>query len=86
MPRVGMSVHQRLGLREVVRVPAFDRIGRERERRPGETRSAAPRRQLLLNLTDGVEHVPSASRGSKTRSRRCRPGRRWALDLRALRP
>ena len=37
VPRGGVAVHQRLGVREVVRVAAFDRVRRQRERRAGES-------------------------------------------------
>ncbi len=42
MPRGGVAVHQRLGVREVVRVAAFDRVRREREWRSRETNQRHP--------------------------------------------
>ena len=57
MPVLGVAVHQRLGLREVVRVAAFDRIRGQGERRAREPDQRNAPVELSLNLPDGVEHV-----------------------------
>ena len=57
MPRIGMAVHQRLGLGEVVRMPAFDRVRRQRERRAGKPDQRHASVQLALDLADRGEHV-----------------------------
>ena len=57
MPVVWMAVHQRLRLREVVRVSALDRIRRERERCTGKPDERNAPDELSLNLTDGIQYV-----------------------------
>ena len=57
VPRVGMSVHQRLGAREVGRVAAFNRIRSERERRAGEANQRHAIMQLLLHDLDGLHDM-----------------------------
>ena len=56
MPGVGVPEHQRLGLGERVGVPAFDRVGRKCERRPGEANQRQLAVQLVLDLANGLQH------------------------------
>ena len=74
VPRGGVAVHQRLGVREVVRVAALDRIRRERERRAGEADERhAGRRARAVICRIAVEHVAPAPRAVRTGGRP--PGR-----------
>jgi hypothetical protein len=57
MPGIGMPVHQRLRLGEVVRMSAFDRVRGERERRSREADERDPAVELLLDLPDRCQHV-----------------------------
>ena len=88
MPRGRRAVHQRLGVREVVRVAAFDRVRRERERRAGKSDERHAAGELLLDLPDRLEHVrqrfarlerAAADRG-RLRAHRVLDRRAFALD------
>ena len=70
MPGVGMPVHQRLGLGERVRVSAFDRVRRQRERRAGKADERHPAAQLRLDLPDGRAARAPAPREARTRAAR----------------
>ena len=59
VPRARVRVHQRLRQREVLRVAAFDRIRRERERRAAESdqRHAVRAVELAPDQANRFEHV-----------------------------
>ena len=57
MPRGRRAVHQRLRVREGVRVAAFDCVRRQRERRAGKSDERDATAELALDLADRLEHV-----------------------------
>ena len=57
VPRRGCAVHQCLRMRKIARVSSLDRVGCQRERRPGKPDQRRARPQLLLDLADCLEHV-----------------------------
>src|SRR3954468_18449474 len=58
MPGRWCAVHQGLGMREVVRVAAFDRIRRQRARRPGKADERNTSGKRAFDLTDRLQDVP----------------------------
>ena len=87
VPGGGVAVHQRLGVREVVRVAAFDRIGRERERRAGESNQRHAPAERLLDLPNGVEDVAQLfARLEGPGSRQVGFGAQRVLDRRPFAP
>ena len=56
VPGGGRSVHQRLGMREVARVSAFDRVGGQGERCAGETDQRHAPGELAFDLPDRCEN------------------------------
>ncbi len=89
VPRLRVAVHQRLGVRVVVRVAAFDRVGRQRERGAGEAdqgdqvRPAPPspcgwRRAWRVSSSRGSK--ADSARDVRLRSDRTLDLRPFALD------
>ena len=56
VPRLGLLVHEPLGVEVLARRPALDDVGRDRERRPGEADEGNAPRERLLHAPHGLEH------------------------------
>jgi hypothetical protein len=57
MPGRGRAIHQRLGVRERIRVATLDRVRRERERRAAESNQRHFARELATQQANRLEHV-----------------------------
>ena len=63
-----LLVHERLGAEIVRRRPAFDRVGRQRERRAAEPDQRHASFELAAQEPDRLEHVRRAPRAARTSS------------------
>ena len=73
VPRGGLRVHERLGAEVVLRRSAFDRVGRQRERRAAEADERHASVELPAQEPDRLEHVPQRLAGSNVAGARRRP-------------
>ena len=70
MPRGRLRVHERLRPDVVRRGPPFDRVRRERERRPGEADQRNTSVELRAQQPDRLEHVRRVARAARRSCRR----------------